>query len=237
MSMIRTRTFGRSAEAHPQAVSLADTPVRMAFLRKVYSLFTFAMILFSGVTYWASSSEWAFNLVAQMGFIGLIVLLAGVFFLARVTASRFPLNLIGLGAFAAVYGFLAGPQVAMALEVGGPQVVLQAAVLTSVVFLGLTSYVLLTKKDFSWMRGALWAGFALMFGIAILSMFGIGGSIVAGMGWSIAWVLLMAGFMLYDTSNILHRYPADQAASAALTIFLDFVIMFLHILRLLSRRD
>lgn len=237
MSFSRTTSFGRTTQTHPQAVSLADTPVRLAFLRKVYSLFTFAMVIFSGVTYWASSSEWALSLFGRMGLIGILLMLGGVYFLARVTASRFPLNLIGLASMATFYGFLAGPSVYIALEAGGPEVVLQAALLTSLVFAGLTSYVLLTKKDFHFLRAGLWAGFWLMFGIGILSFFGIGTGLVAGMGWSIGWVLLMAGFMLYDTSNILHRYPADQAASAALAIFLDFVIMFLHILRLLSRRD
>ena len=49
--------------------------------------------------------------------------------------------------------------------------------------------------------------------------------------------MLMAGFVLYDTSNIMRRYPVNAAVPAAIAIFLDVVIMFKHMLLLLSNRD
>ena len=113
---------------------------------------------------------------------------------------------------------------------------LQAFVLTLTVFGALTAYVLTTKKDFSFMRGALAIGLGLAIGISIFAMFGAGFAIdlVSGTGWSIAMVLLFGGYMLYDTSNILHRYPANMAATAAAMLFYDFVIMFIHMLRLVA---
>jgi len=80
-------------------------------------------------------------------------------------------------------------------------------------------------------------GFFLLFGLAILAMFGIGESMQMGWGISVAWVLLMGGFVLYDTQNIMKRYPSNMAATAAATLMIDFIIMFKHILLLLSRRD
>jgi len=234
----RTTTFEGSADAVP--ASLADTPVRMAFLRKVYSLFSMAILIFVGTMAWGATQpadSWVNQLFGRMTFMGFILFMAAIFFLARVTAKRFPLNLIGLGLFAVLEGLMVSPMVGQVVATSGPGVVFQAFGLTAVVFGGLTAYVLLTKKDFSWMRAALWTGFWLMIGIAVLSFFGIGAGFVMGWGYSAAMVLLFAGFMIYDTSMILHRYPANMAASAALTIFLDFVIMFIHILRLFSRRD
>jgi FtsH-binding integral membrane protein len=227
----------RGAQPVPHAVSLADTPVRMAFLRKVYSLFSLAILTFFGTMAWGVNQPWVMDLFGSIGFIGFIAFFAGIFFLARVTASKFPLNLIGLAAFAVGYGLFMSPFVGMVLHQNGPGVILQAFMLTVAVFGSLTAYVFITKKDFSWMRGALWMAFALMFGLVILSMFGIGGGLVSGWGYSAAMVVLMGGFALYDTSMILHRYPANMAASAALAIFMDFILMFVYILSLLSRRD
>ena len=43
--------------------------------------------------------------------------------------------------------------------------------------------------------------------------------------------------VLYDTQNIMKRYPSNMAAAAAATLMIDFIIMFQRILMLLSRRD
>jgi hypothetical protein len=53
--------------------------------------------------------------------------------------------------------------------------------------------------------------------------------------------LLFAGFMLYDTSMIMRRFTTDEYIAGAITLQLDFVIFFIHILRILilisSSRD
>ena len=100
-----------------------------------------------------------------------------------------------------------------------------------------TGYALTTKRDFLWLRGALWMGFFGLMAIAVMSMFGMGGGLVSGWGFSAAFVVLMGGFVLYDTQNIMKRYPENMAAAAAATLLIDFIIMFQRILMLLSRRD
>lgn len=248
-------------------VAYADTETRLGFLRKVYTLFGSTMIVWAASTYLVMSNEgtlsWMFSIMGG-GFLTFMLIMAALFVVLRMTANAYPLNIIALGIFGVVEGFLTAPLVYIAMAstadspvamealqsgqlmtgaagrevlAGGVGIVLQAFLLTATVFGGLTAYALTTKRDFLWLRGALWMGFALLFGIAILSFFGIGESLVGGMGWSIAWVVLMAGFVLYDTQNIMKRYPATAAASAAAVLFIDFVIMFKHILMLLMRRD
>ena len=130
----------------PNAVSLADTPVRLAFLRKVYSLFSFAVITMFGTMAWGMHQPWVIALFSNLGFMGMIAVFAVLFLLAKVTASRFPLNLVGLAAFAMGYGLFLAPFVGMVTAVNGPGVVLQAFLLTVAVFGSLTAYVLLTKS-------------------------------------------------------------------------------------------
>lgn len=245
-------------------VAYADTETRLGFLRKVYLLFGGTMTVWAATSFLVMNNEatlgWMFNVMGG-GFLTFMLIMAALFVVLRMTANTFPLNLIGLGVFGVVEGFLTAPliYIAMAtregneeamvalqsgqllpgteLAAGGAGIVLQAFLLTVAVFGGLTAYALTTKRDFLWLRGALWAGFALLLGILVLSFFGIGGGLVGGMGWSIAWVVLMAGFVLYDTQNILKHYPANAAPAAAATLFIDFVIMFKYILMLLMRRD
>ena len=211
---------------------------RMAFLRKVYSLFSLTIVFFTGVTWWASNSQLALSLVAPIyrgGFLGYMVLMMVMFGVLRLSANRFPINIIALGIFATIEGLLTGPLVTFAIGQGGPEVVAQAAVLTGVVFGALTIYTLTSKRDFSFMRAALWTCFAVLIGFLLLGwLFGFGTS---GIGVSICFVLLMAGFVIYDTSNIMRHYPTTAVVPAVCALFIDVVIMFKHILMLLSRRD
>ena len=243
-----------ASTARTQAVSnsaVNDTlEQRLAFLRKVYTLFSCSMVLWMGSALWVSTNDKMLNMVMGIlgnGFTGMLIFMAALFGLLHLTRSTAaPLNYIGLGLFSLLEGFVTAPLIKHSLTVTGGEglamtdpsnVVLQAFVLTGMVFGGLTTYALTTKRDFSFLRGALWMGFFLLFGLAILGMFGIGESMQMGWGISVGWVLLMGGFVLYDTQNIMKRYPSNMAAAAAATLMIDFIIMFQRILMLLSRRD
>lgn len=234
-------------------VAQADLRTRLAFLRKVYALFGGAMTLWAGTSLLVMTNEpllaWTLNLFGG-GFLPFLLIMAAAFLLLRVTAGSFPLNLIGLGLFGVMEGFLTAPLIFIALARTAPEaatttelltsggtLLTQAFGLTAIVFGGLSAYALTTKRDFSFLRAALYIGFFLLLGIGLLSMFGVGEGFVLGWGWSAAWVLLMSGFVLYDTQNIMRRFPASMAASAAAILLIDFVVLFKHILLLLSRRD
>lgn len=240
------------------SVAQADPLSRIAFLRKVYALFGGAMAVWMGTTYLVVTNEGLLQMALGFmggGLLGLILLFAAMFFLLRLTASRgTAISLFGLGAFGVLEGFLTAPLVyiasmsqAVSETLTGEEVqtlaltntsniVTQAFVLTCAVFGGLSFYALTTKHDFSWMRGALWMGFFALLAIGILSYFGIGGG-ASTWAFSAAFVVLMGGFVLYDTQNIMRRYPENMAASAAATLLIDFVMMFQHMLMLLMRRD
>ena len=97
-------------------------------------------------------------------------------------------------------------------------------------FGGLTTYVLYTGKDFSWMRGILVMAF---FGLIVTSLLGFFMGFSMGLWFSAAIVLLSAGYILYDTSQILHRLPTSMPMTGAILLFTDVVLLFKHILILL----
>ncbi|HEX9792410.1 MAG TPA: Bax inhibitor-1 family protein [Planctomycetota bacterium] len=223
------------ADEHRGMLAIAVTaPERLAFLRKVYSLFSFALVIFAATTWWGVQSGAAERILAPIyggGILAPLLIMGGLFLVLRLCATRFPLNVVALIGFAFAEGILTAPLVAFV----GPEVTAQAAGMTAVVFGALTLYTLTTKKDFSFLGAGLAIGFGILFGLGLLGMFF--GFDTTGTGISIAWVVLMAGFVVYDTSNVMRRYPTNMAAAAAATLFLDLVIMFQRLLLLLGRRD
>lgn len=101
-------------------------------------------------------------------------------------------------------------------------------------FAGLTGVALTTRKDFSFLGGMLKWGFV---GALVLIVGGVIFGFQLGMFFSVAMVVLAGGAILYDTSNVLHRYPEDQYVAASLQLFASVALMFWYVLRIfMSRR-
>jgi len=121
---------------------------------------------------------------------------------------------------------------------GMPQVgvIPAAGITTLVIFGGLTAFTFITRKDFSFMGGFLCiAGFAAMALIVISIFF----TFNLGIWFSAAMIVLASGYILYDTSNVLHHYRTDQYVAAAVALFASVALLFWYVLRILmavSRR-
>ena len=116
-------------------------------------------------------------------------------------------------------------------QLQSPNIIPTAAVLTLMVFGGLTFFVLITKQDFSFLRNVLAVGFIAALGIMVCSWlfgFGLGILFVAGM------IVLLCGYILYETSNVLHHYHTDQHVGASLALFSSVATLFWYMIRLLS---
>jgi FtsH-binding integral membrane protein len=115
-----------------------------------------------------------------------------------------------------------------------PTSILQAGVLTVAIFGGLTAYVFVSDRDFSFLRGMVTVGLVVLIAAGVINIFV--GSLGLGFALAVAALLLFAGFVLYDTSNIIRRYPTNEYVSAALSLYLDAFNIFLALLRILNRR-
>ncbi len=112
---------------------------------------------------------------------------------------------------------------------GGGVMIAQAGITTIGLFLGLTAVVFLTKKDFSFLGPILVvAGFVALGAIVSGIVFSFGlGSI-----FSFLMVAFAGGSILYNTSNLLHRYRTDQHVAASLTLFASIALLFWYVLRI-----
>lgn len=234
-----------------QGVAVADASpaTRLAFIRKVYLMVFTGLLAFAavgmGLVFAASSgSALALDIVVfplRHPFIALALIIGGQ--LGAQALQRVPVVNIGVFyLFASFYGWLTSGLMMFAIaKAGGSMVIIyQALSLTTLVFGSLTAFVMLSRKDFNFMGGFLWVGAMTFLGVVLLSylgsaMFGWDASGLS-MGLSIASCLLIVGYILYDTSNVLHHYTEGMVVAAALALFIDFVILFRNILYMLSRR-
>lgn len=120
---------------------------------------------------------------------------------------------------------------------GGTEIVMQALGGTAVIFFALSAYVTTTKKDFTFMRGFLFTGLVLVIVGAIGAMiasyfFGVN---VSGFSLMIsgAVVLLMSGFILYDTSSIV-RGEQTNYIMATVGLYLNIYNIFTSLLHILG---
>ena len=118
----------------------------------------------------------------------------------------------------------------------GASIVMQAMGLTGLIFFSLSGYVLVTKKDFSFMGGFLFTGLMVVIG-AVLLMWGASffGYYMSGahLAISSAIVLLMSGFILYDTSRIINGGETNYIM-ATVSLYVSIYNLFTSLLHLLG---
>lgn len=215
--------------ANGSFVADATSDVRADFIRKVYSLFSMSLLVTVGVG--AMAAPYAKQMLGMLPALAILGFVCGIgmAFGSRVRG----LNLGLLTLYAAVQGAIVGPLLIM-LETRYPGVPLQASCLTLAVFGGLTLYVFVSKKDFSFLGGMLFVGIIALL-VASIVMFFVHVPLISTI-YSLFGILLFSGFILYDTSQIMLRLRTDEAAVGAISLYLDFINLFWMILRLFTSR-
>lgn len=220
-----------------------DAPVdaRMAFVRRTYVHLSAAIGLFvatSWAMYTSGFSERFVEWISGGRYTWLLVI--GAFSLLGWLATSFAqkpankgLQYVGLAMYAVAQAILFSPLIFIAARYyPGSNILPTAAALTLLTFAGLSGYVLMTKRDFSFMGTFLGIVGLVAFGAIICSMiFGFS----LGIWFSAAMILFSAGTALYSTSKVLHTYRTDQHVPAALELFASIAMMFFYILRLLMQ--
>ncbi|ATE58914.1 Bax inhibitor-1/YccA family protein [Thauera sinica] len=165
---------------------------------------------------------------------GIILTLIGYFGLLFLT-TRFrnsSLGVLFVFALTGFMGFTLGPIVSKYLAMpNGTQIVMQAMAGTAVIFLGLSAYALTSRKDFSFMGGFLFVGMLVAFLAGLGAVFF---SIPAlSLTVSAAFVLLMSGLILYETSNIIHGGETNYVM-ATVSLYVSIYNLFTSLLHLLG---
>ena len=166
--------------------------------------------------------------------VGFIMLIGGFItsFVVQATA-RSSKGLIWVFVFAGLMGGALGPTISLYMQAygNGSVIVAQALGGTALIFLTLSGYVLTTGKNFSYMGGFLMTGLIVAIVAMIANIFL---QIPAlSLAISSAVIMIMSGFILYDTSRIINGGERNYIL-ATISLYISLFNIFVHFLSLLG---
>ena len=211
---------------------------RSNFIWRCYAHVVGAILAFAAIEVYLFQSGIAAAIAEPMFNNWLLVL--GAFMLASWGASHVAHRVqskqaqyAALAAFIVVEALIFAPLLYVANAMA-PGVIDSAAGVTILGSIGLIATAMITRKDFSFLRGLLvWGGILAMVGIVASIFFGF----ALGTWFSVAMIGFAGAAVLYDTSNIMHHYPEDKYVAAAMALFASIALMFWYILRLFMSRE
>jgi len=225
---------------------LAEEDARAAFVRRTYAHLFGAILLFvliEGLIFTLVPQETLAGLMqtlfaSRFGWLIVLGAFMGVSWLADAWATSNTsqaMQYAGLGLYVVAEAIVFVPLLFVANLVA-PLAIPAAGVLTLIMFGGLTALVFITRSDLTSWGKYLWvAGLGAVGVIVCAILF----NFELGVWFSGAMIVLASGYILYDTSNVLHRYRTDQYVAAALALFASVALLFWYILRLMMslKRD
>ena len=226
--------FGQSMFAADAAVSERVTFIRNTYLHLCGAVLLFALLEGLVINYVAPAVGIE-KIMSMFGGYNMLFLLGGFMaasYLATACAnsnSSRAVQYAGLGIYVLAETVIFMPILLIASNFY-PGAIEGAAVATVAIFGGLTLFTFVTRIDFSFMRQFLFICSMAALAMIVASIF-MGMSL--GVWFSGAMVLLMAGYILYQTSNIMNVYQTDQHVAASLALFASVATMFFYILRII----
>lgn len=196
-------------------------------LRNTYALLAITL-LFSAMT---AGISMAMGLSHGVGMIASLVAIGLLWFVLPRTENS-AAGLAVVFAFTGLLGLGLGPMLNHYLAIpGGSQLVVTALGGTGAIFLGLSGYVLTTRRDFSFMGGFLFVGLIVALVAIVANLF----MEIAALSLAISAVivLLMSGMILFDTSRIIHGGETNYLR-ATVSLYLDIYNLFTSLLHLLG---
>ncbi len=174
-----------------------------------------------------------------IGWLAVLGLFMLVSYIARTWATSEtskPTQFLGLGVAIIAEAVIFVPLITVAaIRSDDPfALLMKAGIVTLGLFLGITATVFITRSDFSFLGPILTiGGFAALGFIVASALFGLS----LGTVFAFIMVAFAGTAILYETSNVLHRFNTEQHVAASLTLFASVALLFWYILSIFSSRD
>jgi len=212
---------------------------RGGFVKSTYKYLVGAIVVFAAFSFVLSAIGIGNAMVramgasrfAWLGVLGAFMLVSWLATHMADTAENNNTQVMGLGIYIVAEALLFAPLFAIAGAMV-PGSIFTAVMVTALLVGGLTWTALSTKTDFSFLGSLLKVGGLVAIGAIVLGAV-MGFSL--GIWFSAAMIIFAAAAILYDTSNIIHHYPTDRPAGAALHLFASVMLMLWYVLRLLMQ--
>jgi len=237
------------------AVKSMNINPRLGFIRKVYGILSvqlFVTALFVTAGAWKSAPLYNFyhrggnEFAGPTDFASFLTIGASVVSIIvciMITcctdmARRVPTNYYLLSIFTLCQSFMVG----YITSFYTPASVLLAASLTFTLTLTLTIYACTTKTDYTVCGALLWVlGWGLFMVTIFFGLFYWGkGPKIAEVGICLAGIVIYGFYLIYDTQLIMgggkYSLTLDDYVLAALVIYIDIIVLFIRILRIVGQR-
>lgn len=201
-------------------------------LRNTYLLLSMTL-LFSAA---AAGLSMMMNVPPGVSLVTSLVALGLLWFVVPRTANS-AAGLVTVFAVTGLLGFGLGPILNMYLKLAnGPQIVMSAMGMTGGVFVGLSAYALISRRNFSFMGGFLMAGILVAFLAALVS---VGAALLGypmpglALAVSVMFAVLMSGMILWQTSEIIHGGETNYIL-ATVSLYVAIYNLFTSLLHILG---
>ena len=224
-----------------ESVASAPASERVRFIRRTYAHLACAVLAWVGVSAALIASGMAEQIINDIfranrfsWLVLMVVFMGGTYAAQYMARSRASVGTqyAGLALYVSLYTLLFVPILTIASlpKYGGsPELPLQAGIVTLAAFGGLTAAVFFSGKDFSFLGPVLAIGSFVALGVILAAvLFGFS----LGLVFCALMVALFAGFIVYDTSNVMHRYGTNEHVAASMALFGSFAMLFYYILRI-----
>jgi modulator of FtsH protease len=204
-----------------------NTIVENRVLRNTYLLLSVTLLFSAAMSWYAMSID-----ARPVGFIVLLAGMFGLYFLTIATRNS-GWGILSIFAYTGFMGYVLGPMLSFYIKnfANGPQLIATALGATGVIFVGLSAYTLVTRKNFSYLGGVLAIGVLLAFIVGIgamvfhLPMLQL---VISG-----AFALISAGYILFMTSQIVHGGERNYIM-ATIVLYISIFNLFVSLLNILG---
>ncbi|PHQ80260.1 MAG: BAX inhibitor protein [Coxiella sp. (in: Bacteria)] len=196
-------------------------------LRNTYFLLSLTLLFSAGCAWYAMASN-----AAPLGIFILLIGMFGLYFLTIATRNS-SWGLLSIMAYTGFMGYSIGPMLNFYIKTfsNGPQLIITALGATAVIFVGLSAYTLVSRKNFSYLGGAIAIGALLAFLVGIGAMlFHLPGLQLVVSG---AFALISAGYILFTTSAIINGGERNYIM-ATIMLYVAIFNLFVSLLNILG---
>ncbi|MCB0853057.1 MAG: Bax inhibitor-1/YccA family protein [Bacteroidetes bacterium] len=223
--------------------SFIETGEANAFLRQVYTTMSLGLLI-TGLAAWYVAQSPALVNFFLSGIMMWVVMLAPLGFVIFLSARIHKMSFTAASITFATYSLVNGISLAFIFLVFEMGIIAQTFFITAGTFGAMTLVGMTTKVDLSKFRSVLYMA---LIGLIIASVVNIFfGSSMMDFRISVAGVLIFCGLTAYDTQKLMqigmHADPESESTKkvaliGALALYLDFINLFLFLLRIFGSRD
>ncbi|KAJ0232721.1 Protein LIFEGUARD 1 [Hirschfeldia incana] len=223
--------IGGGKELYPK---MTESPeLRWAFIRKVYAVLTLQLIVTVGVSsvvfFVSDISDFITTTTPGLVvfFVSLLLPLLMLWPLFAF-AKKHPVNLVVLMLFTLFISFAVG----LCCCFSKGKIVLEAAILTATMVVGLTIYTFWAVRrghDFSFLAPFLFGALLIILVFLLIQIYHPLGKL-SSMIFSCFASVVFCGYIVYDTNQLIKKLNYDEYIYAAICLYLDVINLFLHVL-------